>query len=102
METEFREESLAIAQRLKVRADELGVQLGQYATAWVLRNRIVTAVIAGPRTLAQWQDYSAALDLALSMEDETLIDALVAPGHPSTPGYSDPAYPFSGRLVDSL
>jgi len=99
MQAEFREESLVIAQRLKVRADELGVRLGQYATAWVLRNRAVSSVIAGPRTLAQWQDYAGAMTLQLSAEDELLVDSLVAPGHPSTPGYTDPAHPVLGRVV---
>ena len=32
--------------------------------------------------------------------DEKLVNSLVAPGHPSTPGYSDPQYPFFGRIVD--
>ena len=54
-------------------------------------------MIAGPRTLPQWQDYFGALELALSAEDEALVDSLVAPGHPSTPGYNDPAYPLNGR-----
>jgi predicted TIM-barrel enzyme len=27
------------------------------------------------------------------------VDALVVPGHPSTPGYNDPAYPLEGRLL---
>lgn len=99
-QTEFREESLLVAQRLKSRADELGVALGQYATAWVLRNRIVTSVIAGPRTLSQWQDYVGAVDLALVGEDEALVDSLVPPGHPSTPGYTDPSFPVQGRLVE--
>ena len=101
MQTECREESMVIAQKLKVRAEELGVKLGQYATAWVLKNRIVSSVIAGPRTLEQWRDYFGALDLVLPHEDEALVDALVAPGHPSTPGYSDPSYPFYGRLTDA-
>lgn len=101
IETEFRQESLLIAQRLKVRADELGVELGQFATAWVLRNRIVTSVIAGPRTLAQWQDYLAAVDLAITLGDELLVDSLVPPGHPSTPGYTDPSFPVRGRLLSS-
>ncbi len=101
MQTEFRSESLQIAQRLKVRAEELGVKLGQYAAAWVLANRHVTSVIAGPRTLAQWQDYLGAVGLELTADDEALVDSLVAPGHPSTPGYTDPAYPVGGRLVDS-
>jgi len=99
MQTEFRAESLAIAQRLKTRADELGVTLGQYATAWVLRNGAVSAVIAGPRTLAQWQDYAPALTLQLAVEDEALVDSLVPPGHPSTPGYTDPSYPVRGRFL---
>jgi aryl-alcohol dehydrogenase-like predicted oxidoreductase len=96
-ETEFREESLAIAQRLKGHAEARGVTLAQFATAWVLAHRAVSAVIAGPRTLAQWQDYLPALQYAVTAEDEALIDSLVAPGHPSTPGYTDPAYPLAGR-----
>jgi len=96
-ETEFREESLAIAQRLKGHAEARGVTLAQFATAWVLAHRAVSAVIAGPRTLAQWQDYLPALDYTVTAEDEALIDSLVAPGHPSTPGYTDPAYPLAGR-----
>jgi aryl-alcohol dehydrogenase-like predicted oxidoreductase len=98
VETEFREESLQIAQRLKAHAETRGITLAQFATAWVLAHRAVSAVIAGPRTLAQWQDYLPALDYALTPEDEALVDALVAPGHPSTPGYTDPAYPLEARV----
>jgi hypothetical protein len=29
--------------------------------------------------------------------DEALIDKLVVSGHPSTPGFNDPAYPIEGR-----
>lgn len=97
METEFRAESLAIAQTLKNHCDRRGVGLTHFATAWVLANRAVSAVIAGPRTLAQWQDYFGALDCTIAAEDEALVDSLVAPGHPSTPGYNDPAYPLNGR-----
>lgn len=96
-ETELRDESLRIAQQLKGHAQAKGVTLSQFATAWVLANRIVSSVIAGPRTLAQWQDYLPALDCVIDAEDETLVDALVRPGHPSTPGFTDPAYPLVGR-----
>ena len=27
-----------------------------------------------------------------------LVDRLVAPGHPSTPGFTDPIYPVTGRV----
>jgi len=54
-------------------------------------------VIAGPRTEEQWDDYLKALDYRFTAEDEALIDELVVSGHPSTPGYNDPAYPMRGR-----
>ena len=98
VETEFRAESLQIAQTLKVHAEARGVTLAQFATAWVLANPAISAVIAGPRTLGQWQDYRPALDYCVTAEDEALVDALVRPGHPSTPGYNDPAYPLNGRV----
>ena len=31
-------------------------------------------------------------------EDEQLADSLVVPGHASTPGFTDPAYPVEGRF----
>ena len=97
LESEFREESLAIAQTLKAHCEQKGVALSHFASAWVLANRAVSAVIAGPRTLAQWQDYFGALDCVVSAADEALVDSLVKPGHPSTPGYSDPQYPIEAR-----
>ena len=96
-QTEFREESLRIAQQLKAHAQGQGISPAQFATAWVLAHRAVSSVIAGPRTLAQWQDYLPALDYSISSEDEALVDSLVPPGHPSTPGYTDPAYPLAPR-----
>ncbi|MEK8050014.1 aldo/keto reductase [Ideonella sp. DXS22W] len=98
-ETEFRAESLAIAQQLKAHAEAKGVTLAQWATAWVLANPAISSVIAGPRTLAQWQDYRPALGCVIDADDEALVDSLVAPGHPSTPGFNDPAYPLIGRPV---
>jgi hypothetical protein len=53
-------------------------------------------VIAGPRTLEQWQEYVDAIDTPWTADDEALVDSLVRPGHPSTPGYNDPQYPFYG------
>jgi aryl-alcohol dehydrogenase-like predicted oxidoreductase len=63
----------------------------------VLNSAFVTGVIAGPRTEEQWDDYIRALDYRFTAEDEALIDRLVVSGHPSTPGFNDPAYPIEGR-----
>jgi aryl-alcohol dehydrogenase (NADP+) len=101
MQTEWRPESLEIAQKIKAHAAGRGLTPGQFAVAWVLNNRLVTGCIAGPRTLDQWRDYLGGLDYRFTEEDEALVDSLVAPGHPSTPGYSDPAYPLEGRIPRS-
>jgi aryl-alcohol dehydrogenase (NADP+) len=97
MQTEWRPESLALAQRFAVHAASRGLAPSQLAVAWVLHNRLVDGVIAGPRTLAQWQDYVAALAVTVGPEDESLVDSLVTPGHASTHGYTDPMYPVTGR-----
>ena len=97
METEFREESLAMAQTFKAHAQQRGMSAGQFALNWVLNNRIVTSVLAGPRTCEQWTEYLGALEHRFSVEDEALVDSMVKSGHPSTPGFNDPRYPSAGR-----
>ena len=99
MQTEFRAESLAMAQTLKAHAEAKGMTATAFAMGWVLANRIVSSVIAGPRTLEQWQGYVDALGKPIDAQDEALVDSLVRTGHPSTPGYNDPAYPLTGRLA---
>jgi aryl-alcohol dehydrogenase-like predicted oxidoreductase len=99
METEWRAESLRIAHELAARARAREVTPGQFALAWVLNNRLVTGAIAGPRTLAQWDEYAGALAVRLDGGDEALVESLVPAGHPSTPGYNDPAYPLEGRVL---
>jgi aryl-alcohol dehydrogenase-like predicted oxidoreductase len=99
MQTEWRPESLDIARRIAERAKAKGITTVAFAIAWVLRNRLISAPIVGPRTEEQWDAYVPALDAVLDAEDEAFIDALVPPGHASTPGYTDPMYPIEGRVV---
>ncbi len=97
LESEFREESLVIAGKLADHAKKRGMSIADYALLWVLNNRIVTSALAGPRTVEQWEGYLASLRQDFTAEDEALLDTLVPPGHPSTPGYTDPRYPLTGR-----
>ena len=100
LQTEFRPESLVIAQQVQQHAQQQGITAAQFATAWVLAHSAISSVIAGPRTLQQWQDYLPALDYQVTVDDERLINGLVSPGHPSTPGYNDPAHLWpQGRLA---
>lgn len=99
MQTEWREESLVIARQIRDHAATRGMTPVQFAVLWVLNNKLLTAAVAGPRTMEQWQAYLSALDVSFSAADEALVDALVPAGHPSTPGYTDPAYPLEGRVA---
>ncbi|CAG9193361.1 Aryl-alcohol dehydrogenase (NADP+) [Paraburkholderia tropica] len=98
-QTEWRPESLDIAQQIAKHAAERGTNSIAFALAWVLNNRCVSSAIAGPRTEAHWDSYMAALDFKLNADDERFIDSLVPPGHASTPGYTDPGYPIEGRKL---
>lgn len=99
MQTEYRAESLHIAQQIAAHAVTRQMTPGQWAVNWVLANTLVSSVLVGPRTLAQWQEYLGAIGKPWDLSEETFLDTMVAPGHPSTPGYTDPKYPVRGRIV---
>lgn len=99
LETEFREESLVIAQKIKTRCEAKGWAPGQFAAAWVLANPIISSVIVGPRLLSHLEDVYGATELKLNGEDEAFVNELVVPGHASSHGYNDPSYPFFGRPI---
>jgi len=99
MASEWREESLVIAAKIKDHAEARGITPGRFAVAWVLANRFATGTIVGPRTLEHLDGALGAEDYQFSAEDEAFVDALVPIGHPSTPGYSDPEYPIEGRIL---
>lgn len=98
MQTEFRPESLALAEKMAEHARAHGLTPTQLALGWVWNNTLVNGVIGGPKTLAQWQDYLDALHTPFSAEDEAFVSGLVTTGHASTPGYNDPQYPLTGRV----
>ena len=70
LEAEWRPESLMIAEKLKAHAEARGTRWWHWAMAWVLNNRAITSVIAGPRTFEQWTSYFGALDYTWTPEDE--------------------------------
>lgn len=98
LETEWRPESIAVAQAIRQYAEARGITAADFALAWVLNNKLITAAIAGPRTEEQWDGYVKALDYRFTAEDEALVNSLVVEGHASTPGFNDPAHPVEGRV----
>src|SRR5258705_12336052 len=74
MQTEWRPESLKLAQEIKQHAEAKGITAGQFAVSWGLNSSFVSSVIAGPRTEEQWDDYIPALDYRFTAEGEELVD----------------------------
>jgi aryl-alcohol dehydrogenase-like predicted oxidoreductase len=101
METEWRPESLEVARKIQDYLAPRGIDPADFALAWVLNNRLVSAAITGPRTEAHWDSYIRALDVKLTAEDEAFIDSLVTPAHASTHGFNDPSHPIEGRVPRS-
>jgi aryl-alcohol dehydrogenase (NADP+) len=65
----------------------------------VLNNKLISGIVAGPRTETQWDDYIAALGCKFTKEDEAFMNDLVVTGHAAAPGYNDPQYPIEGRVA---
>jgi aryl-alcohol dehydrogenase-like predicted oxidoreductase len=96
-EAELRDESLAISQRLADHCRANGCAPSQFALAWCLANPILTSIILGPRTMDQFDDNLAALEVTITPEDEAFVDSLVPKGEHSGKGFNDPLYPVLGR-----
>jgi aryl-alcohol dehydrogenase-like predicted oxidoreductase len=96
-QTEFHPANLAAAAKLSEHCRAQGIDLSAFASAWVLANPMLDALVAGPRTFEQWRGYLAALDTGIGPEDEAAVSALAPPGTTAIPQYIDPAYPVEGR-----
>jgi aryl-alcohol dehydrogenase-like predicted oxidoreductase len=97
MQTEYHPDNIKAAEAFAEIAAARGVAPASFATAWVLANPFVSAVIAGPRTIEQWRSYRAAFDYSVTAADEAAIDALVRPGTTAIRQFIDPGYPVEGR-----
>jgi aryl-alcohol dehydrogenase-like predicted oxidoreductase len=71
---------LDIVEELISLADQLGVSLARYATAWTLRHPAVTSAIVGVREMRHLEESLRAVDVRIPEEHAGAIDALVAPG----------------------
>ena len=96
-QAELREESFLAAQEITGHCAKKGVAASQFALAWCLANPILTSIIIGPRTMEQYTDNLAAMEVAITAEDEEFIDHLVPPGCHTGQGFQDSAYPITGR-----
>ena len=88
-ETVANKRKLDLVNQLVPLAEEAGVPLSHFATAWVLEHPDVTSAIIGPRTMEQLDDSLAAADLRLGAEVLDAVDDLLPPGSDVNP--TDPS-----------
>lgn len=97
-QAEWRDASLEVAQQLAHHCATRGVSVSQFSLAWCLANPLITSIILGPRTVEQFEDNVACLNVTVTPEDEAFVDQLVPPGEHSGKGFQDSAYPITGRV----
>jgi aryl-alcohol dehydrogenase-like predicted oxidoreductase len=75
-------QNLAVVERLKVLARELGMSLPQLAVAWTLANPAVDVAVVGARRASHLDETAAAADIEVSTADLQEIDAILADALP--------------------
>ncbi len=94
---DFSPQVFELVEAIRAHTAKRGMTPADFAVLWVLNNRTVSSVIAGPRTLEQWNAYMGALKHSFTAEDEKFV-GLVGKGHPATPGLIWSRHPPLGRL----
>ncbi len=79
-ESEVGRKKLELIEELIPMAEELGVNLAQYALAWTLMNPTVTAPIIGPRLMPHLEENLKAVEITIPEAHLKRIDEMVPPG----------------------
>ena len=99
LESEMREDSFVVANEILQMSSDIGRTVSQIALNWVIRNKLITSAVIGPRTLQQYEDNLAALNWDLDIDLLDKIDSLVPPGEHTGSGYNDPLNTVKGRVL---
>jgi aryl-alcohol dehydrogenase-like predicted oxidoreductase len=99
METEFRPEAIDAARRIAAYLEPSGRPMSGLAVSWVLANRLISGVVIGPKSVRQLEDYLGAAATRYTAEDEAFMNELVPSGSAAGYAYSDPRYPYRGRVA---
>ncbi len=94
---DWQKEAFRAVDKIIKQSEKRGMTPIDFSMLWLLNNRLVSSIVTGPRTLSQWKGYLKCLDYEFTARDEALVDSLVSPGHPATPGYNWPRYLPRGR-----
>jgi aryl-alcohol dehydrogenase-like predicted oxidoreductase len=76
----FTDRMYDVLEALASHVQRRGTTMSRFALAWCMQQPGVTSPIIGPRTMEQFEDNLAALDVVISDQDLALVDELVPPG----------------------
>ena len=93
----YNQQMFDVLEKLEPLAKEKGCPLSQLALAWVTQQPGVTSPIVGPRTMQQFEDNLASLQVVLKPEDFTRIDEIITPGGMVSPFYEADFGPHQQR-----
>lgn len=94
----FVDRAFDVLELIETIAGEKNCTISQFALAWVAQQPGITSPIIGPRTMEQLEDNLGAVDVKVSDEDRSRIDALVPPGREVVPYYEADFGPHQYRL----
>jgi len=83
----FTERAFDVREAVEALAVEKGCTISQFALAWVTQQPGITSPIIGPRTMEQLEDNLGALEVQITAEDRSRIDAVAPPGAEVVPYY---------------
>ena len=86
-----------VTEGLESLAETKGCTMSQLALAWCMAQPGVTCPIIGPRTMEQFEDNLAAMEVTITDEDLAQIDEIIPPGEMASPFYRVDFGPHSYR-----
>jgi aryl-alcohol dehydrogenase-like predicted oxidoreductase len=76
----FKDSAYGLVDRLVSYCSKKGVPTSQFSLAWCARQPGITSPVIGPRTMEQFEDSLASLDVHVTDDDRLFVDTLTSPG----------------------
>ena len=86
-DSNFNDRAFDVLELVEKIAKEKNCTISQFALAWCAQQPGISSPIIGPRTMEQLEDNLGALDVKVTDDDRTRIDALIPPGREVAPYY---------------
>lgn len=100
MKSEYHLKCLEISKIIKDYAEQYNLSASELSTKWILKNKLIKGVIAGPGNKNQLFGYIKALNVLYSDENEKFIENLNQSGQQIPSTYVSHHLPVIGRTIE--